>query len=73
LSKDREVQEIRQLEKYVKDLTKDMDKKLADLRVQLNDAQRQATRTFARRPMLALGIAFVAGMAFGVALSRSRD
>ena len=73
LSKVKEAEEIKHLEQYVKELTKDMDKNLAQLKVQLNDVQRQATRTFARRPMLALAVAFVAGMAFGVALSKSGD
>jgi len=73
LSKVKEAEEIKHLEQYVKELTKDMDKNLAQLKVQLNDVQRQATRTFARRPMLALAVAFVAGMAFGVALSKSSD
>jgi len=73
LSKIKEAEEIKHLEQYVKELTKDMDKNLAQLKVQLNDVQRQATRTFARRPMLALAVAFVAGMAFGVALSKSSD
>jgi ElaB/YqjD/DUF883 family membrane-anchored ribosome-binding protein len=73
LSKVKEAEEIKHLEQYVKELTKDMDKNLADLKVQLKDVQRQATRTFTRRPMLALAVAFVAGMAFGVALSKSSD
>jgi hypothetical protein len=67
------MQEIKHLEQYVRDLTKDMDKNLADVKVQLNDVRRVATRTFARRPMLALAVVFVAGMAFGVALSKSKD
>ena len=67
------MEELRQLERYVRDLTKDMDVKLADLKVQVSEIQQRATRKFARRPMLALGVAFVVGMAFGVALSKSSD
>lgn len=57
----------------MKDLRKDMDKRLSELKVQMDDVQQKAAKTVTERPMLALGVAFVAGMAFGIALSRSGD
>jgi len=48
-----------------------MDALLVDLKAQVNVAQKKAVKSVAERPMLALGVAFVAGMVLGVALSRS--
>lgn len=57
----------------MKSLRKDMDTRLVDLKAQVNAAQKKAAKTVAERPMLALGVAFVAGMALGIALSKSSD
>ncbi|MFH0849026.1 MAG: hypothetical protein V1857_05945, partial [archaeon] len=57
----------------VKDLRNDLDAGLAKLQEQVKDLQQKATKTVAERPLIALGVAFVVGMAFGIALSRSRD
>jgi ElaB/YqjD/DUF883 family membrane-anchored ribosome-binding protein len=51
----------------------DMDKRLDDLRTQMNAVSRRATKVVAERPLLALGVAFVAGMALGIALSKASD
>lgn len=64
---------MRNLEEVVKSLRKDMDKRLEDLKVQVNVMQEKATKTVKERPLLALGIAFVAGLAVGVALSKAND
>ena len=64
---------MRNVEEYVKDLRKDMDKRLGELKVQMDDIQQRASKTLTERPMLALGVAFVAGMAVGIALSKSSD
>lgn len=64
---------MRNLEEVVKSLRKDVDKRLEDLKVQMNTMQQKATKTVTERPLLALGIAFVAGMAVGVALSKAND
>jgi ElaB/YqjD/DUF883 family membrane-anchored ribosome-binding protein len=73
LSKNKEMQEVRNVEADVKDLRKDMDKRLDDLRAQMNVVSRRATKVVAERPLLALGVAFVAGMALGIALSKASD
>ena len=67
------MKEIRTIEAYVKDLRKDVDKRLAELRTQMNEAQTKATKKVSERPLLALGIAFIAGMAVGIALSKAND
>ncbi len=69
----KEDEEIRHIEAYVKDLRKDMDKRLSELKVELDDIQQKAAKTVSEQPMLALGVAFVAGMAVGIALSQSGD
>ena len=69
----KEDEEIRDTEAYVNDLRKDMDKRLSELKVELDDLQQKAVKTVSEQPMLALGVAFVAGMALGIALSQSGD
>ena len=72
LPKERENQ-LQDIEDVVKSVRKDMDALLVDLRAQINVAQKRAVKTLSERPMLALGVAFVAGMVVGVALSKSSD
>ncbi len=64
---------MQDIEDVVKSVRKDMDALLVDLKAQVNVAQKRAVKTLAERPMLALGIAFVVGMAVGIALSKSSD
>ncbi len=73
LSKSKESQEIRDTEEYVKELRKDVDKRLDELKAQINALSQRATKKVVERPMLALGVAFVAGMAVGIALSKAND
>jgi len=73
LAKDKDIEEMKAIEKDVTALRKDLDARLAELREQVKDLQKKAAKTVAERPMLALGVAFAVGMAFGIALSRSRD
>jgi ElaB/YqjD/DUF883 family membrane-anchored ribosome-binding protein len=60
-------------QEYLKELKKDMDKRLSDLKIQMDALQERAAQKVADQPILALGVAFVAGMALGVALSRSGE
>jgi len=50
-----------------------MDKRLDDVKVQMNVISQKATKTVVERPLLALAVTFVAGMAIGIALSKSSD
>jgi ElaB/YqjD/DUF883 family membrane-anchored ribosome-binding protein len=58
---------------YMKSLRKDVDSRLTDLKAEMDDVQKKAAKTLKERPMLALGIAFVVGMAFGIALAHAGD
>jgi ElaB/YqjD/DUF883 family membrane-anchored ribosome-binding protein len=73
LSKEKEAKDIRTVEEHVKKLQKEMDQRLTELKVQVDDIQQKATKEVLKRPMLALGVAFVTGMAVGVALSKPND
>ena len=73
MSKDKETQQLSEIEDLLKNLKRDIDAILVDLKAQLNVAQKKATKTVTERPLLALGVAFVAGMAVGIALSKSSD
>lgn len=69
----KEGREAEKAELYVKDLRKDMDKRLSELKVQIDALQERAAQKVTDQPILALGVAFIAGMALGVALSRSSE
>lgn len=60
-------------QEYVKELRKDVDKRLSELKAQMDTLQERAAQKVVDQPILALGVAFVAGMALGVALSRSGE
>jgi len=73
LSKREKDLEAEKTEQYVKELRKDMDKRLGELKVQMDDLQQRAAQKVTEQPLLTLAVAFVAGMALGVALSRAGD
>jgi ElaB/YqjD/DUF883 family membrane-anchored ribosome-binding protein len=76
LSKEKEEKELKQMRKvedYVKDLRSDIDKRLSDLREQMRPVRHRAAKTITERPLLAVSVAFLVGMAVGVALSKSKD
>ncbi len=73
MSTDKEVQDVRDVEESVKSVRKDVDKRLDDLKVQMNVISQKATKTVVERPLLALAVTFVAGMAVGIALAKSSD
>ena len=73
MAKNKDAEEIRAMEEDFQALKKDIDSRYVELRAQVKDLQQKATKTVTERPLLALGVAFVVGMAFGVALSGSKD
>ena len=73
LARDKEAEEVRAMEDDFKALKKDLDTRYVELRDQVKTLQQKTAKTVTERPLLALGIAFVVGMAFGVALSGSKD
>jgi len=70
LARDKETEEMRAVEEDFKALKKDLDAHYVELRDQVKDLQQKAAKTVTERPLLALGVAFVVGMAFGIALSK---
>jgi len=74
---EKELKQMRKVEDYVKDLRSDMDKRLSDLREQMGPVRHRAAKTIAERPLLAVSLVLLVGIAlgvsFGVALSKSKD
>jgi ElaB/YqjD/DUF883 family membrane-anchored ribosome-binding protein len=70
---EKELKEMRKVEDYVMDLRKDIDKRLGDLSEQMRPLRDRTAKRITERPLLALGVAFVVGVAIGVALSKSKD
>jgi ElaB/YqjD/DUF883 family membrane-anchored ribosome-binding protein len=70
---EKELKEMRKVEDYVKDLRKDIDKRLSDLSEQMRPVRHRTAKMITERPLLALGVAFVVGVAVGIALSKSKD
>ena len=50
-----------------------MDRRLTDLKAEMDDVQKKAAKTVQEQPLLALGVAFVLGMAIGIALASAGD
>jgi ElaB/YqjD/DUF883 family membrane-anchored ribosome-binding protein len=80
LSKEKEEKELKQMRKvedYVKDLRRDIDKRFSDLKVQMTPVRHRAAKTITERPLLAVSVALLVGIALGVsfsvALSKSKD
>jgi ElaB/YqjD/DUF883 family membrane-anchored ribosome-binding protein len=57
----------------MKSLRTDMDKRLTDLKAEVDDIQDKAAKKVVERPLLALGVAFAVGMAIGIALANASD
>lgn len=59
--------------RQLKSVQSDLDKRLTDLKAEIDDVQRKAAKTVQEQPLLALGVAFVLGMAIGIALTNAGD
>ena len=57
----------------MKTVKSDLDKRLTDLKAEMDDVQRKAAKAVKEQPLLALGVAFVLGVAIGIALANSGD
>jgi ElaB/YqjD/DUF883 family membrane-anchored ribosome-binding protein len=73
LAKNKDAEEIKAVEEDFRALRRDMDARYVELRSQVKDLQQKVTKTVTERPLLALGVAFVVGMAIGIALSGPKD
>lgn len=70
---EKELKEKKTIEEVLKDLRKILDVYLPHVRDQVKEIRKKATKTTTERPMLALGVAFLVGMALGITLSKLRD
>jgi ElaB/YqjD/DUF883 family membrane-anchored ribosome-binding protein len=68
-----EIEEMKTIEDTLKDLRKTLDTYLPQVRNQVREIQRKATKATTERPILTLGAAFLVGIILGMALSRARD
>jgi len=73
VKEEKEFKQMRKVEDYVKDLRRDMDKRLSDLRKQMRPVRHRPAKTITERPLLVLSVAFLVGMAVAVALSKFKD
>ena len=73
MSKQEESKDLRTIEEYIKSLRTDLDKRLTELKSEMDDVQQKAAKKVTERPLLAIGVAFAVGMAIGIALASSRD
>lgn len=65
-------QKLREIESLVRDLRRDFDTQLIDVKAQLNLVQNKTTEIITEHPLLSLCVAFIAGMAIGTTLSKPR-
>jgi ElaB/YqjD/DUF883 family membrane-anchored ribosome-binding protein len=61
------------MREYMQSLRKDVDRRLIDLKAEMDEVQKKATKTMQERPLLALGVVFLAGMALGILLANVGD
>jgi len=73
MSKEDDRRESRRVRTYVRGMRKDMDKQLEDIEKRLSTLRGKADEAVIKRPVLALSVAFLIGMAIGVILSKSND
>ena len=71
--KETELEEMRKVEYSLRDLRKDVDKRLNDLSERVGPVRDRAAKKIAERPFLTLPVAFTIGVAVGVAISKLND
>jgi formate/nitrite transporter FocA (FNT family) len=54
-------------------IRKDVDKRLTDLKAEMDDVEKKAAKAVKEEPLLVLGMAFLAGIAVGIALANLGD
>ena len=69
----RKKQDTEDVRQYMQALRKDVDKRLTDLKTEMDDVQKKAAKAVREQPLLVLGIAFMAGIAVGIVLANAGD
>lgn len=52
---------------------KDVDKRLTELKSEMDDVQKKAAKALEEQPLLVLGMTFMAGIIVGIALANAGD
>ena len=69
----RKRQDTEEVRQYVRTVRKDVDKRLTDLKTEMDDVQKRAAKALDEQPLLVLGLAFMTGIAVGIALANAGD
>ena len=69
----RKRQDTEEGRQYVRTVRKDVDKRLTDLKTEMDDVQKRAAKALDEQPLLVLGLAFMTGIAVGIALANAGD
>jgi ElaB/YqjD/DUF883 family membrane-anchored ribosome-binding protein len=69
----RKREENSDIPQYMKSIKKDVDTRLTKIKSEMDEVQKIAAKTMKEQPLLALGVAFVVGMAIGIALASAGD
>lgn len=69
----RKKQDREDVSQYMHVVKKDVDRRLTDLKGQMDDVQKKAAQVLKERPLLVLGTAFLVGVAVGIALANAGD
>jgi ElaB/YqjD/DUF883 family membrane-anchored ribosome-binding protein len=70
---DEELREMKTIDEILRDLKKSLEANLPQLQEQVKAVQQKAKKITTERPVIALGVAFLMGLALGIALARSKD
>jgi len=69
----RKKQDTEDTSQYMRVVKKDVDRRLTDLKAEMDDVQKKAAQMLKERPVLMLGMAFLVGVAVGIALAKAGD
>lgn len=58
---------------YMEAVRKDVDKRLTELKSEMDDVQKKAAKALEEQPLLVLGMTFMAGIIVGIALANAGD
>ena len=69
----RKRQDTEEVRQYMQVVRKDVDERLTDLKTEMDDIQKKAAKALNEQPLLVLGLAFMTGIAVGIALANAGD
>lgn len=69
----RKKQNTEDVRQYIQVVRKDVDKRLTDMKAEMDDVQEKAAKALKEQPLLVLGLAFLVGIAVGIAIANAGD